>query len=84
MATSNNFLVNFNTQLRRINMKKKFKVKVLVTNPVELTYLVEAENEQEARENYEGFEIIEEEQAMDNDYEVVDVEEVKEITDEQI
>lgn len=59
-------------------MKKKFKVKVLVTNPVELTYLVEAENEQEARENYEGFEIIEEEQAMDNDYEVVDVEEVKE------
>lgn len=59
-------------------MKKKFKVKVLVTNPVELTYLVEAENEQEARENYEGFEIIEEEQAMDRDYEVVDVEEVKE------
>lgn len=59
-------------------MKKKFKVKVLVKSPVELTYLVEAENEQEARENYEGFEIIEEEQAMDNDYEVVDVEEVKE------
>ena len=59
-------------------MKKKFKVRVLVTSPVELTYLVEAENEQEARENYEGFEIIEEEQAMDNDYEVVDDEEVKE------
>ena len=61
---------------------KKYKVRVLVTKPVELTYLVEAENEQEARENYDGFEIIEEEQAMDNDYEVVDVEEVKENNDE--
>lgn len=61
---------------------KKYKVTVLVTKPVELTYLVEAENEQEARENYEGFEIIEEEQAMDNDYEVVDVEEVKDNNDE--
>jgi len=59
-------------------MKKKYKVRVLVTKPIELTYLVDAENEQEARENYEGFEIIEEEQLMDEDYKVVDVEEVKE------
>lgn len=56
----------------------KYKVTVMVNNPIELTYLVEADSEEDARENYHGFEIINEEPIDDSKEKVVRVEEVKE------
>lgn len=40
----------------------QYKVEVIVNRPVRLTYLVEADSEEEAKANYEGFEVIEEEE----------------------
>lgn len=58
---------------------KKYKVTVLVNNPTYVDYLVEAENEEDAKENYGGFEVINEEPCLGSEDEVV---EVKEIQDE--
>ena len=58
---------------------KKFKVTVLVSKPVYVEYLVDAENEEDAKENYEGFPVVNEEPYFgDNEDEVVSVEEMKE------
>lgn len=58
---------------------KKYKVTVLVNKPVYVEYLVDAENEEDAKENYEGFPVINEEPYFGtNEDEVVEVEEVKE------
>lgn len=50
---------------------KKYIVTVLVNNPTYVEYLVEAENEEEARENYGGFEVIDEEPYLGSDEDVV-------------
>ena len=64
-------------------MSKKFKVTVLVNNPVYVEYLVDAENEEDAKENYGGFSVIDEEPYFGtNEDTVVSVEEVKENNDE--
>lgn len=57
---------------------KKYKVTVLVSNPVYVEYLVDAENEEDAKENYDGFPVINEEPYLGSIDEVVSVEEVKE------
>lgn len=58
---------------------KKYKVTVLVSKPVYVEYLVDAENEEDAKENYGGFPVINEEPYLGtNEDEVVSVEEVKE------
>ena len=64
-------------------MSKKFKVTVLVNNPVYVEYLVDAENEEDAKENYGGFPVIDEEPYLGSEDEVVSVEEVKENDDEE-
>lgn len=57
----------------------KYKVTVLVNNPVYVEYLVDAENEEDAKENYGGFPVINEEPYFGNDEdEVVSVERVEE------
>ena len=61
---------------------KKYKVTVLVSNPVYVEYLVDAENEEDAKENYGGFPVINEEPCLGSEDEVVSVEEVKENDDE--
>ena len=58
---------------------KKYRVTVLVNKPMYVDYLVNAETEQEARNNYDGFPIINEEPYVGNDEdEVIEVVEVKE------
>lgn len=59
---------------------KKYVVTVLVNNPTYVDYLVEAESEEEARENYGGFEVINEEPYLGTNEDVVV--EVKEKEDE--
>lgn len=57
----------------------KYKVTVLVNSPVYVEYLVDAENEEDAKENYEGFPVVNEEPYFGNDEdEVVSVEKVEE------
>lgn len=64
---------------------KKYKVTVLVNNPVYVEYLVDAENEEDAKENYGGFEVIDEEPYFGtNEDTVVSVEEVKENDDDEM
>ena len=63
-------------------MSKKFKVTVLVNNPVYVEYLVDAENEEDAKENYGGFPVVDEEPCLGAEDVVVSVEEVKENNDE--
>lgn len=62
---------------------KKYKVTVLVSNPVYVEYLVDAENEEDAKENYDGFRVINEEPYLGSKGEVVSVEEVKENNDDE-
>ena len=58
---------------------KKYKVTVLVNNPVYVEYLVDAENEEDAKENYDGFPVIDEEPYLGCDEDkIISVEEVKE------
>lgn len=61
---------------------KKYEVTVLVNNPVYVKYLVDAKNEEDAKENYGGFPVIDEEPYLDAEDEVVSVEEVKENDDD--
>lgn len=57
---------------------KKYKVTVLVSNPVYVEYLVDAENDEDAKENYDGFPVVNEEPCLGTNEEVVSVEEVEE------
>lgn len=61
---------------------KKYKVTVLVSNPVYVDYLVDAENEEDAKENYDGFPVVNEEPCDGAEDEVVSVEEVEENDDD--
>ena len=61
---------------------KKYIVTVLVNNPTYVDYLVEAESEEDARENYGGFEAINEEPYLGIVEDVVV--EVKEIQNENV
>lgn len=61
---------------------KKYIVTVLVNNPTYVDYLVEAESEEDARENYGGFEVINEEPYLGIVEDVVV--EVKEIQNENV
>lgn len=66
---------------------KKYKVTVLVSKPVYVEYLVDAKNELDAIQNYDGFPVINEEPYQGDSEEVVEViqltpEEVKSIEEE--
>ena len=59
-------------------MKKTYKVTVLENRPVWVDYIVEAESEEEAREDYGGWPVVDEEIGTGTE----EVVEVKELTTE--
>lgn len=56
---------------------KKYKVTVLENRPVWVDYIVEAESEEEAREDYGGWPVVDEEPCLGSEDEVVEVKEIK-------
>lgn len=62
---------------------KKYKVTVMVNNPVCVEYLVDAENELDAIENYGGFPVVNEEPCDGAEDEVVSVDEDEEDDDDE-